>query len=603
MASQACMLSSGEQSALIGSADSGIVIPRTSPKCGRRYNSDSSAKSPWRRKVILSLDGGGIRGYASLKILERLMQKVEQIEQSNEVRHHAAYSQITSSAAYPWDSTQKPGDSTMPDPNLSYHPYNAGFRPHHYFDYFFGTSTGGLSSIMLGRLQMSVSTALEQYDIVGNSVFAHGRPYVTALGSILVPKYRSRDMEQALSKVLQNGLAGRTLTRPVEELALQDEDEGAARTVVVSHGPSTLGGVSMPYLPRSYEHPKPSTRLTGYQEEDHLNPGPIPSTTIIEAARATSAAPTYFSEKNVGGLLYMDGAVDANNPVQLAYNEVTQMHHSQQPQLIISIGTGEAAEWQPHSAWRILKTVKRTADHISDFARNITDTEGPHKQMRAKIRDLPKSKRPHYIRFNVPSSSGICDIGLDEWQPKKAGHGRSGGQDTKATMEAAVNDYCDSKAIDDRLEECAKILVEVRRERAETERWERFALHESYSCPEEDCEAPSFHGRQDLRQHLFDSHGIVRHVWCRGELPSSQKHAFACIWHDCGDYTISTFDRSQSGVSEHLDAHTRSIVEAYMKSEHGVPDAKVMTSEDFEDLLDRGRDLDVLKKRRRTNEA
>ena len=83
---------------------------------------------------------------------------------------------------------------------------------------------------MLGRLQMTVSTALKQYDIVGNSVFAHGRPYVTALGSIIVPKYRSRDMEQALSDVLKNGLAGRTLTRPVEELALQNENEGAART-------------------------------------------------------------------------------------------------------------------------------------------------------------------------------------------------------------------------------------------------------------------------------------------------------------------------------------------------------------------------------------
>ncbi|KAF7185180.1 Calcium-independent phospholipase A2-gamma [Pseudocercospora fuligena] len=470
MALQTGMLLSGEQSALIGSADSGIVIPRTLPKCGRRYNSDSSAKSPWRRKIILSLDGGGIRGYASLKILERLMQKVERIEQSNESRHRAAYSQITSSAAYPWNNTPMNGNLPSFNPDVPYHSYDTGFRPHHYFDCFFGTSTGGLSSIMLGRLQMTVSTALKQYDIVGNSVFAHGRPYVTALGSIIVPKYRSRDMEQALSDVLKNGLAGRTLMRPVEELALQNENEGAARTVVVSHGPSALGGVSMRYLFRSYEHPKPSTRLTDGQEEDHLNPGPIPPTTIIEAARATSAAPTYFSEKEVGGLLYMDGAVNANSPVQLAYNEVTQMHHSQQPRLIISIGTGEAAEWQPHSAWRILKAVKRKADHISDFARNITDTEGPHKDLKKTIRHLPKAEQPHYFRFNVPSSSGICGIALDEWQPKRAGHGRSSGNDTKSRMEAAVKDYCDSKTVNDQLEECAKILVEVRRKRAETER-------------------------------------------------------------------------------------------------------------------------------------
>ncbi|EME79669.1 uncharacterized protein MYCFIDRAFT_9528, partial [Pseudocercospora fijiensis CIRAD86] len=76
-------------------------------------------------------DGGGIRGYASLLIIRALMDKIAKLE-------------------------------SQPD---------GKYRPHHYFDYFVGTSTGGLSAIMLGRLQMTVDDALALYDIIGTKVF------------------------------------------------------------------------------------------------------------------------------------------------------------------------------------------------------------------------------------------------------------------------------------------------------------------------------------------------------------------------------------------------------------------------------------------------
>lgn len=64
-------------------------------------NSDTASRSPWTRKILLSLgisqrdsavgpclhftDGGGIRGYSSLLILQRLLDIVQILETGNHV--------------------------------------------------------------------------------------------------------------------------------------------------------------------------------------------------------------------------------------------------------------------------------------------------------------------------------------------------------------------------------------------------------------------------------------------------------------------------------------------------------------------------------------
>jgi len=45
------------------------------------------------------------------------------------------------------------------------------------------------------------------------------------------------------------------------------------------------------------------------------NPSEVPGIKVWEAARATSAAPTYFPPMKVGKYTFVDGGLQANNPL------------------------------------------------------------------------------------------------------------------------------------------------------------------------------------------------------------------------------------------------------------------------------------------------
>ncbi|KAI9659137.1 MAG: hypothetical protein M1821_002097 [Bathelium mastoideum] len=417
------------------------------PNRARVDVSDSDRDSPWSRKMILSFDGGGVKGYSSLLITKRLMSLVAEIEQGLRPKKH----QVDPSAVEYWEPNYSSGEYPWHRPSDTPRPSSAArvglneddiassveatfaeenkvtaYKPHHYFDYVAGTSTGGLSAIMLGRMQMDVEKALDQYETVGNDVFGKPRPLHVQLkfADLLAPKYGPKQMEQALQKVIQAGLADEMKQHNCEEPYTKEKipflsNPKKCRTIVVSHGPGRNRAYESSYMFRTYDHPHPSPLSERDDIRTHKNPGPAHTHEIWKIARATSAAPRYFSNITIGDRTFRDGGMGANNPSFLALKEVRQMH-AQNPRLLLSIGTGRPSDKgeTPHNAGY----VQDWGNVVSLLGQLATESERTHQDVHV----LCKALGIAYTRQNVESA--LKDIKLDEWKP------RVGGTETKKRM-------------------------------------------------------------------------------------------------------------------------------------------------------------------------
>jgi hypothetical protein len=120
--------------------------------------------------MILTLDGGGIKGYSSLLVLKRIMFLVEQIELGHRPlrKPHGTGENGTcvpneSSADYPWYTPSGTNsdpvtivDEETPEAiaasvDETFEHSATQFKPHHYFDYIAGTSTGGYDQVFKFR--------------------------------------------------------------------------------------------------------------------------------------------------------------------------------------------------------------------------------------------------------------------------------------------------------------------------------------------------------------------------------------------------------------------------------------------------------------------
>lgn len=236
-------------------------------------------KNQAHRKVrILSIDGGGIRGIIPATIL-----------------------------AYLEDRLKK--ESANPEARLS-----------DYFDFFAGTSTGGiLVCAYLSPQKLSAQQALDLYLNHGQQIF--NRPLkrkIRSLFGLADEKYSAK----ALEKILRDKLGAMTKLSEFAKPCLITAYNITDRKAVFFTSKEARRSASKDYK-------------------------------AWQVARATSAAPTYFEPamvKTESNFLQplVDGGVFANNPTMCAFIEARKtafshlMGNTMQPEdaMVVSIGTG-----------------------------------------------------------------------------------------------------------------------------------------------------------------------------------------------------------------------------------------------------------------------
>jgi len=177
---------------------------------------------------------------------------------------------------------------------------------------------------------------------------------------------------------------------------------------------------NIPVLFRSYEFREPHSNCK-----------------IWEAARATSAAPTFFKHIEIGRAQpYIDGGLGRNNPSRVVLDEAKALFGARHIGCLVSIGTGYAETIsikKPRRFWQIVPT-----DIFDTLKAITTDCEATHEAMLGLFAKLPTT----YFRFNV--EHGVQGIKLSEW-------------DRLGNVEAHTSHYLRRKEVEEKL----ALLVDV----------------------------------------------------------------------------------------------------------------------------------------------
>lgn len=388
-------------------------------KTGETWTMNVNKDNCWE-DLILTLDGGGIRGYSSLLILQRLMHEVAECERRLQKEE----------GPVPGSQRQEFVEDEL--------------LPCHYFDYMYGTSTGGLISVMLARLRMTVPQCLEIYRKVGQELFGHRRNVLP-----LATKYHHKPLERAVQDIVSQYCK---LHRDCDGLDmhpwLSDPESSTLDSVPPSlESSATWSRASVPAkpTPRICQSICLTATHSGQIDEAYLlrsynhvyNPNIAPAWVtpyntgadalkIWQVTRATSAAPFYFSMlvadlgHNRGKLGFKDGGIRENNPSYAAYSEHASLKGDEHdPALLLSIGTGRpdtsndgfAAVWPgPLGHVKVLQKWSEKFAVFKNVLIKYTEGEDRHKMMRT----IARGEHRWYKRLNV--DKGLQNLPLDNWE-------------------------------------------------------------------------------------------------------------------------------------------------------------------------------------------
>ncbi len=204
------------------------------------------------------------------------------------------------------------------------------------FNLIVGTSTGGILALALAA-GIRPRQIAELYRDRGSEIFAGGR--WASFRQLWRPKYAPDGLRRALVDVL-----------------------GADR--LMRHAARRL-----PVMVTTYDLVRAQSFLIKSWKSDRAE---IP---MVDAALATSAAPTYFPPHPLGGLELVDGGVYANSPGWLALTEARKLWPGH-PVQVLSIGFGGRPPRSSPGAsasWGSLQWVRRIAPVFMDSAGDTVD--------------------------------------------------------------------------------------------------------------------------------------------------------------------------------------------------------------------------------------
>lgn len=441
--------------------------------------------NPWEEVSLLCFDGGGVRAYASLLLLEALMREIARVEQDEALLSSAlegvpgADTTRATSSFHPLESTLNTGDpDTLP------------YLPCHYFDFIAGSGTGGLIAMNLSRLRMTSHDTLLEY--IGFSNRVYGRPRIfhrRRFPPLWSPerKYSTYGLQSAIRDVANmynsDVYAGNLKSVPLVS------DPDLCKTIVVSRG--RLGfSQEKKHIFRSYSHF--ANEETG---KAPLNSGPACGAALWEVGHATTAAPSYFEPEKIENWRFKHGGMRASNPTEDVLHELELLAPMHTPQVVVSIGTGI----RHHTSFGNGGVAEMFAP-LTGLMAAFTETEKVSKKVEHQL-----GSRSSYFRFN-DKSGGWSDVLMDQWIPgSESKRTQAPGLKTRGKMHHIIETYL-KEGGQEYMEMCAEKLVTLRRRRvlADPDRWERFALASTFICP--NCpNIDAFTSRNEFKRHLDES--------------------------------------------------------------------------------------------------
>lgn len=258
-----------------------------------------------------------------------------------------------------------------------------GRRVFELFDYVAGVSTGAILGFLVGGMHTSLDRCESLYRSMSSDVFTQNAWWGTGRLVWSHAYYDTTYWANALKQVFGE----KTLLETT-----RSECSPKVGAVSVAVNQPTL----KPFVFRNYNLP--------HRVESHYY-GSC-KYKMWQAVRASGAAPGYFEELELDGIVHQDGGLMTNNPTAVAIHEAKLLWPNEPIQCVVSLGGGRfIPEVKQHQQG--LTSLKMKVLKVIDSA---TDTEAVH----TIVQDLLPTNS--YFRFNPYLSEWIT---LDENRAEK----------------------------------------------------------------------------------------------------------------------------------------------------------------------------------------